>query len=282
MPEVALSLRDLIAEGAERLRGLTEPRREAFRIWTGLNQAGPAEATILEESDVSSAAGARFRRAIERRALGEPLAHVIGWVGFRHLNLRSDGRALIPRPETETLVGLLLARVRSGRVADIGTGTGCIALSLALEGSFSEVVAVDQSADALALARENRELVGAGVDLVQGDLCEALRPGAFDALVSNPPYLTVAEYGALEGSVRAWEPALALVSGPDGLDATGRLLAEGHAILRPGGWLALEVDCTRAARAAERAAALGWEDVAIQLDLFGRERYLLARRSNAR
>ena len=284
MPEVALSLRDLIAEGAEQLRrrGLTEPRREAFRIWTGLNQAGPVEVRILEESEVSSAAGARFQRAIERRALGEPLAHVTGWAGFRHLSLRSDHRALIPRPETETLVELLLARVRSGRVADIGTGTGCIALSLALEGCFSEVVAVDRSADALALARENRELVGARVDLVQGDLCEPLRPGAFDALVSNPPYLTVAEYGALEGSVRDWEPALALVSGPDGLDATGRLLAEGHGRLRPGGWLALEVDSTRAARSAERAAALGWEDIAIHFDLFGRERYLLARRSNAR
>jgi release factor glutamine methyltransferase len=120
------------------------------------------------------------------------------------------------------------------------------------------------------------------VDLVQGDLCDPLRSGAFDALVSNPPYLTVAEYGALEGSVRDWEPSLALVSGQDGLDATARLLGEGQGMMRPGGWLALEVDCTRAARSAERAAALGWEDVAIHLDLFGRERYLLARRSNAR
>ena len=284
MPEVVFSLRELIVEGAERLRqgGLSEPRRHALRIWTELNQAGPAESMILGEPEVRSAAGARFQRAIERRASGEPLAHVTGWVGFRHLNLRSDRRALIPRPETETLVELLLERVRSGRVADIGTGSGCIALSLALEGGFSEVVAVDRSAEALALARENRELVGVRVDLVQGDLCEPLRSGAFDALVSNPPYLTVAEYGALEGSVRDWEPSLALVSGQDGLDATARLLAEGQGMMRPGGWLALEVDCTRAARSAERAAALGWEDVAIHLDLFGRERYLLARRSNAR
>jgi release factor glutamine methyltransferase len=283
MPEVALSLRALIAKGAERLRdgGLSEPRRHALRIWAELNQAGP-EAILLREIDLSLTLAARFQRAIERRAAGEPLAHVTGWAGFRRLNLRSDRRALIPRPETEGLVELLLQRVRSGRVADIGTGSGCIALSLALEGAFTEVVAVDRSDEALALARQNRDLVGARVDLVQGDLCEPLRAGAFDALVSNPPYLTVAEYGALDGSVRDWEPSIALVGGHDGLDATTRLLEAGQGVLRPRGWLALEVDCTRAARSAARAAVLGWEDVAIHMDLFGRERYLLARRSDTR
>jgi release factor glutamine methyltransferase len=284
MPELALSLRVLIAEGAERLRQaqIPEPRRQALRIWAELNPAGSAETMVVGELEVSCVSTARFQRAIERRALGEPLPHITGWAGFRHLNLRSDSRALIPRPETEGLVELLLQRVRSGRVADIGTGSGCIALSLALEGDFSEVVGVDRSSDALMLARQNRELVGARVDLVQGDLCEPLCAGAFDALVSNPPYLTVAEYGALEGAVREWEPSFALVSGQDGLDATARLLEGGHAVLRPGGWLALEVDCSRAVRSAERAVSLGWEDVAIHMDLFGRERYLLARRSNTR
>lgn len=284
MPELALSLRLLIGDGAERLRqaGIPGPRRVALRIWVELNRAGAAEALVLEELEVSPALTAHFQHAIDRRASGEPLAHVTGWAGFRHLNLRSDRRALIPRPETEGLVELLLQRVRSGRVADIGTGSGCIALSLALEGGFSEVVAVDRSDEALALARQNRELVGARVGLVQGDLCGPLRSGAFDALVSNPPYLTLAEYCALEGSVRDWEPSLALVSGPDGLDATARLLEEGRRVLRPGGWLALEVDCSRAALAAERATTLGWEDAAVHMDLFGRERYLLARRSDTR
>jgi release factor glutamine methyltransferase len=125
----------------------------------------------------------------------------------------------------------------------------------------------------------NRDLVGAPVTLVQGDLCTPLRRGAFHALVSNPPYLTAAEYSELEGSVRDWEPALALVSGEDGMEATMRLLDEGRDALSPGGWLALELDCTRAGLAAWRARELGWQDVSVHVDLFGRERYLLAQRS---
>jgi release factor glutamine methyltransferase len=144
-------------------------------------------------------------------------------------------------------------------------------------------VAVDRSAPALELARLNRELLGAtGVSLVQGDLCAPLRDQGFDALISNPPYLTAEEHRSLDPSVRAWEPALALVSGVDGLEATARLLDQGRRVLRPGGWLAIEVDCSRARLAAERAATLAWQAVSIHMDLFGRERYLLAQRSDTR
>ena len=284
MPELATARGTLIQEASDRLRraGVPEPRRQALRIWAELNQAAPADALLARDSDQGPAGAARYQHAIERRASGEPLPHVTGWSGFRQLSLRSDGRALIPRPETEGLVDLLLDRVRLGRVVDVGTGSGCIALSLALEGSFTQVVGVDHSSDALALAGENRELVGARVELVRGDLCAALRAGAFDALISNPPYLTVAEYAGLHPSVRDWEPAIALESGEDGLETTARLLDEGRVALRAGGWLALEVDCSRARSAAHLASSLGWEDVKIQVDLFGRERYLLARRSITR
>jgi release factor glutamine methyltransferase len=237
---------------------------------------------LARDLEVDPEGAARYQQAIKRRASGEPLSHVTGWTGFRHLLLRSDGRALIPRPETEGLVELLLQRARSGRVVDAGTGGGCIALSLAVEGGYTEVVGIDRSAAALGLAGENRDLVGARVELVQGDLCAPLRAGAFDALISNPPYLTAAEYAGLDPSVREWEPAIALESGEDGLEATARLLDQGRDVLRAGGWLALEVDCARASSAAHLASALGWEDVGIHLDLFGRERYLLARRSNTR
>ncbi len=124
-------------------------------------------------------------------------------------------------------------------------------------------------------------LTGARLALVRGHLCQPLAPGSLDALVSNPPYLTAAEYAALDGAVRDWEPALALSGGADGLDGVVGLLDEGRAVVRPGGWLALEIDCARAAHCARRAGAFGWTDVAIHADLFGRERYLLARRSNA-
>ena len=286
MPELLTGQRSrsLIQEGADRLTeaGVPEPRRQAVRIWAELSQAAQGDMLLDRGLDVDSAEAARYQHAIERRASGEPLPHVTGWTGFRHLSLRSDRRALIPRPETEGLVELLLQRTRGGRVVDIGTGSGCIALSLALEGGFTEVVGVDRSAEALALAGENRELTSARLELVQGDLCSPLRAGTFDALISNPPYLTAAEYAGLDPSVRDWEPAIALESGEDGLETTVRLLDQGRGVLRASGWLALEVDCARARSAAHLASALGWEDVRIHLDLFGRERYLLARRSNTR
>lgn len=283
MPEVALSLQRLLKNGTDRLHraGLPEPRRQALRLWADLGGSSPA---VGREAAVETEEAARFERAVSRRLQGEPLPHVTGWAGFRHLSLRCDGRALIPRPETEGLVELLLQRACSGLIADVGTGSGCIALSLAMEGGFSRIVATDRSPHALALARLNREVVGGAeaVEFVLADLCAPLQPGIFDALISNPPYLTAAEYASLDGSVRDWEPALALVSGEDGLAATTRLLDEGRAVLRPGGWLALEVDCSRAQMAANRAGGLGWEDVSIHTDLFGRERYLLARRNTTR
>jgi release factor glutamine methyltransferase len=284
MPELALSLGALIDDGAERLRGsgVGEPRRQAIRIWTELAQRDPAEVFLERDHPVDAVEAGRFHVAISRRARGEPLPHVTGYSGFRRLSLLSDARALIPRPETEGLVDLLLQRVRTGRVADVGTGSGCIALSLALEGAYDEVTAIDRSADALALARRNRELVAARVSLVQADLCAPLGHETFDALISNPPYLTVAEYSSLDSSVRDWEPVMALVSGEDGMADTTRLLDEGRDAVRPGGWLALEVDRSRAGSAARLASAFGWSEVSVHMDLFGCERYLLAQRSDTR
>ncbi len=274
------SRRVLLAEAASVLAnaGVTDPRREAARLWAELDGHGIGDWLTpdrpVEDPDLRS-----YRAMILRRAAGEPFAHVAGRIGFRTLVLRSDRRALIPRPETEGLVDLLLARVRTGRVADVGTGTGCLALSLASEGSFERVIGTDHSADALALAAENRDLASRPVDLVRGDLCAPLAGASLDALVSNPPYLTAAEYQALDPSVRDWEPPTALESGQDGLAAIRRLLDEGRRVMRAGGWIALEVDCTRAARCAGLAVGLGWNDVQVENDLFGRERYLLARRS---
>jgi release factor glutamine methyltransferase len=280
VPEVLTTRRALLAEATAVLAasGVSEPRREALRLWAELR---PSAAEVLVEGDAEAEPElvVALRHAVRRRAAGEPLAHVVGRIGFRSLTLRTDWRALIPRPETEGLVDLLLGRIRTGRVADIGTGTGCLALSLSAEGAFDEVVAVDRSADALELARENRNELGLRVAMVRGDLGGPLRPRSMDAVISNPPYLTEREYAELDPSVKAWEPAAALVGGPDGLGTTVRLLREAREVLRPRGWLAVEVDSARAAHAAAAAASLGWMDVAIQADLFGRERYLLARRS---
>jgi release factor glutamine methyltransferase len=281
VPESGLSRRELLDEATAALdaAALPQPRGEAVRLWSELTGEEAAELFLQSDSGAPPAAVSDFRAAVRRRSAGEPLAHVSGQAGFRWLTLRCDRRALIPRPETEGLVDHVLERVRGGRVADIGTGSGCLALSLASEGAFSHVIAVEASADALGLAEENRRLTGVPVGLLRGDLCAPLQRGAFDALVSNPPYLSSGEYEVVDASVRLWEPKAALVSGSDGLEATNRLLHDARDVLRPGGWLALEVDAGRAEECARRATALGWSDVVIQRDLFGRERYLLARRS---
>ena len=281
MPDDTAPVSTIIRHAVDRLRvgGVADSRREAMRIWSDLT--GNRWGIALEGTD--RGALMRFQQAVERRARGEPLPYVTGTTGFRQLSLRSDRRALIPRPETEGLVEHLLERVRRGVVADVGTGSGCLALSLALEGSFSHIIGIDRSRDAIALAHENATALRTStrVDLVQGDLCRPLRRAAFDALISNPPYLTTEEHAALDPSVREWEPALALIGGLDGLEVTTRLLDEGREVLRTGGWLALEIDCSRAGQTAMAAIRQGWENVSIHEDLFGRERYLLAQRSDS-
>lgn len=280
MVDAPVTATTLVSEGAGRLAaaGLDQPRREAGRIWSGITGQAPGAAFLAAGEPAAAEDAERFVHAIERRAAGEPLAYVVGSAGFRTLTIGTDRRALIPRPETEGLVGLVLERVPGGRVADIGTGTGCIALSLRAEGSYRTVVALDRSADALALAAENARRCRLEIQLVHGDLTTPLAGDSLDALVSNPPYLTDEEYAGLDPAVRAWEPQPALPSGVDGLDLTARLLDDARRVVRAGGWIALEVDCRRAAAVAERAGQLGWTDVSVARDLFERERYVLARR----
>jgi release factor glutamine methyltransferase len=201
--------------------------------------------------------------------------------GFRYLDLRCDARALIPRPETEGVVDLALGLQRTGRALDLGTGSGCIALALASEGGYDEVVGVDLSAEALALARENSALSALSalsVRWVEGNWVDPVRDERFDLVVSNPPYIATDEFAGLDPSVRDWEPRLALDGGQDGLRATERILREVPAVLAPAGVLVLELDSRRAGESAALALSQGWIDVSITRDSFGRDRYLTARR----
>jgi release factor glutamine methyltransferase len=276
-----VALAELVASGAARLHlaGIDHPSREAWWIWENVSGQSRAEQVIRGPEPVANRLALAFGARVDRRAAGEPLAHVLHEAAFRHLLVRSDARALIPRPETEGLVDLALERRTTGVIADIGTGTGCIALSLASEGNYEVVVAVEASPDALSLARLNVRRMKSPVAVVQGNLCDMIGTGQLDILISNPPYLTDAEYDSLTDSVKAWEPAEALRSGIDGLETTRRLLVEGLRVMKPGGWIILEVDCSRATRVATAAAQVGWSEVLVKDDLFGRARYLVARRS---
>ena len=257
--------------------GAPDPRREALVLLSELMGSTPGAVAAgrmaaLQEWDL-----VRFHQAVERRVAGEPRQYVVGTVGFRRLILRCDRRALIPRPETEGLVELALRHQPEGRALDLGTGSGCLALALADEGRYGEVVGVDRSQGALDLARSNAETVGLPVRWLLGEWAEPVRGERFDVIVTNPPYIASAELAGLEVSVREWEPVLALDGGPDGLAAVGSILAEVPLVLRRGGWLFMEVDAARAPVTAELARTRGWSAVQVLDDLYQRPRYLAAR-----
>ncbi|HYX77103.1 MAG TPA: peptide chain release factor N(5)-glutamine methyltransferase [Gaiellaceae bacterium] len=214
-----------------------------------------------------------FGANVERRERREPLAYILGEWGFRRLTLKTDRRALIPRPETEIVVERALEHLQGidePRVLDVGTGTGAIALAIADEVPDARVTAIDVSPDALALARENLELarVNGRVRLVEHDLTFGLGDADFDVVVSNPPYVEPDELPMLQPEVRDWEPHVALVAS----GATEQLAAAAREALRPGGWLVLETAAGAGERIERLFRKLGFEEVAITPDLAGRDR----------
>lgn len=230
------------------------------------------------------AATARRLRGLARRVLtGEPLQYVLGCVEFQGCMLRADRRALIPRPETEQLVDLVLADAELGaaaapRLADVGTGSGCIAIALALRWPHAVLEATDRSAAALALARANARRMGVAWRIVfrQADLLGRATPGAYDALVSNPPYVASAEWRSLPPLVRDHEPRAALDGGADGLRVIARLARQARTALRSGGCLFLEIGEDQAGRVKKMLAAEGFRRVSSAHDWAGHERLVRA------
>ncbi|HEX5096682.1 MAG TPA: peptide chain release factor N(5)-glutamine methyltransferase [Acidimicrobiia bacterium] len=293
--------RTLRAAVAHRLRdaGIESPDTEARFITEECSGHAGGEWLEIEDTDAIARAEARVHAMCERRAAGEPLQYVLGSWAFRDLDLMVDSRVLIPRPETEIVVevaldeavrlGLRRAKARgavpsapTAVVADLGTGSGAIALALEHELPEVEVWATDASEDALAVARAN--LAGCGATRVR------VAPGSwFDALprelrgwltlvVSNPPYVAQHEVIALPPVVLDYEPRTALVAGPTGLEALTHLVDEAPAWLAPRGALVAELAPHQAADMVPYARAAGFDDVTIRPDLTGRDRVLVARR----
>lgn len=282
MPDLATGsgIRGVLAAATDQLAaaGVAEPRSEALAIWAGVT-GSPWQGPWREaDPAVNPAVLETFRQAIVARSGGTPRAYASGVIGFRRLELGADARALIPRPETEGLIDLALDLAPVGHALDLGTGSGCLALSLAQEGSWESVTGVDRSPEALALARENGRRTGLKVRWVEGVWCQPVQGQRFDLVVSNPPYLTTAELVEADLSVRCWEPAAALDGGTDGLDCCRALFATVPAVLAPAGVLVMEIDARRGAATAYQAREAGWTAVTITQDLFGRDRYLSARR----
>lgn len=282
MNAATITWRQLLAEATERLGSAHEARRIVERA---SGYEGSDYALGLGEP-VSARAKPFFDSLVERRAAGEPLQYVLGSWGFRRLDLFVDRRVLIPRPETEMVVQVALAELQSfgkrPRVVDLGTGSGAIALSIAVEVPTARVVATDESAAALEVAALNLTGIGtlaAGrVELRQGSWFEALparERGSFQLVISNPPYVGDAEL--LPDEVAGWEPEGALRAGPTGLEDVERIVAEAPAWLARPGVLVVELAPHQAGAAITLARDAGFTSAEARLDLTGRERMLVAR-----
>lgn len=230
---------------------------------------------VLREPDL-----AQLRDLTRRRSEGEPLQHLLGTVEFAGNELVCDHRALIPRPETEHLVEVILTRLRDRppkRILDVGTGSGCIGLSLAKAWREAEALLLDISEDALELARLNASRLGLDdrARLLRSDLLEKSE-GRFDLIVANLPYIPRAEISHLSREVRR-DPRTALDGGEDGLEVVARLIQAVRPSLEPGGLLALEIGHDQAARTLELCRAAGLEEAQALPDLAGIERFVFAR-----
>ena len=277
-----VAIGDLVAAIAATLRrsGIADADTEArdlVAVTAGQNRFWPR---LRADLDATTEVVERAQAAASRRALGMPFAYAVGQAAFRHLTLTVNESVLIPRQETELLVDLVLQRgATGGVVADVGTGSGAIALALASEGRFDRVLATDVAADAIAVARENARSLHLNVEFRTGDLLAPIAGERLDVLVSNPPYIAFDEAAALPTAVRDWEPGHALFSGNSGLDATSRIVRGAPELLCTGGLLALEVDCRRALQVAELVASSGaYGGVSVCQDLMGRDRFVLATR----
>jgi release factor glutamine methyltransferase len=287
-PTGGVAWQTLLDEAAGRLAGAGIENAEQEARWLVQRASGLEGAELIAglEEPANLRDATFFYDMLERRLRGEPLQYVLGRWGFRVLDLYIDDRVLIPRPETEALTQMALEECRrlEARLAvDLGTGSGAIAMALVVEWTGIEVWATDVSPDALAVARANVAGIGgmgAAVRLAEGSWYEALPAelaGAVDVIVSNPPYVAEFEVEDLPDEVRAWEPLEALVSGPTGLEAIERIVAEAPLWLAHPGSLVVEIAPHQAAEAEAMARAAGFGSASVWPDLTGRDRILLAR-----
>lgn len=273
------TLRQLLAEGAAALVG-EDARFEAELLLAHALGRSRAWLFAWPEFEPDAATRVAYAESIQARRAGEPIAYLTGRREFWSLDLAVSPAVLIPRAETERLVELALERIepaRAASLADLGTGSGAIALALARERPRAHVLATDASAEALAVAQANAQRLGIGnIRFAQGDWCEALGDERFDLIVSNPPYIEAADPHLARGDLR-FEPAAALVSGADGLDAIRAIAAGARERLGEGGWLLLEHGCEQGAHVRELLSARGYAAVSTARDVEGRERVTLGR-----
>ncbi len=287
------NLLELLKKSEEFLRkkGISNARFEAENLFAKALNCRRLDLYLQFEKPLNAAETNELRELVVRRGKREPLQHILGNADFREISLKCDARALIPRPETEEFLDHFFARfdelfakknaagTQNLRVLDLGTGTGAIALSIAKERAGTNVVAVDFSAPALDLAKENAKICGLGnVEFLRSNWFENVS-GTFDAIIANPPYLTEKELETAEPEVREHEPISALVAENFGISELEKILHGSFPRLSPGGFVALETGISHHEKLEKIAAELGFSESEKILDLSERPRFFFAKKA---
>ncbi len=282
MSSIWLQLKQVLDEGANRLTGISsQPRRDAELLLLRIIQRDRAFLLTNPDAELTTEQTQQYDQWLRRRAAHEPIQYILGEQEFFGLTFHVTPDVLIPRPETEHLVEALLERVPHDellQIADVGTGSGAIAVALAHSLSQGRITALDISDAALAIALENAKIhhVNDRIRFLNSDLLSAVAGEQFDAVVSNPPYVAESDRDSLERQVRDYEPASALFAGPSGLDIYNRLIPQARELLKPGGWLLMEIG--QGQQDALTQLLSGWSSVSFIDDLQGIPRVACAQR----
>ena len=284
---MSVSANELMLEAAEVLRnaGVPEARRQAASLMQDVIRRDRTFLLSHPEYVLSQEEEDRFRQNLTRRASGEPLQYITGNQAFFGLDFEVTKDVLIPRPETELLVESalkLIAKDSHPRICDVGTGSGCIAISIVHEHRSATAIAIDISEAALRVAQRNaeRHSVSNRIDFVAADCLSAICPNhTVDLVVSNPPYVAGSSWTGLQREVRDHEPRVALLSGADGLTMIRRLLVEAESVLKPGGHLLFEMGFDQGAAVEQLVNRRVWQILDIHPDLQGIPRIVLLQKS---
>ena len=276
-----MELKELYLKGRKSFEeiGFECPGIETRAILAKSLDTDPLELYAHPERRVGPERTAAFEKLLSRRLSGEPLAYVVGKREFYSRPFVVNPDVLIPRPETETLAELAIetaGRMKNPRILDLGTGSGCLAVTLFLEVRDCEVFASDVSAAALSVAEGNARANGACVRFVSSDLLGCFAKSSFDMIISNPPYVSEAQYTELSAQIRHHEPHAALLGGEDGLEYIRKIAAAAGRVLREGGFLLLEIGAGQAESAERIIRGNGFSDIRFETDIGGVKRVVKA------